>query len=76
MALLACWVNKDSATRQMAVLAVAHPREVKSATGLMAVLARWRDFESASGLTAVLTHRRDVELAAELTGVLARCLLA
>ncbi len=71
MALLACWVNEDLAARRMAVLAVAHRHKVKSAAGLMAVLARWRDFESASGLTVVLTHRRDVESAAELTAVLA-----
>jgi hypothetical protein len=38
MALLARWVNEDSAARRMAVLAVAHRREVKSAAGLMAVL--------------------------------------
>ena len=60
----------------MTVLTVAHQRKVKSAVGLMAVLARWPDFESASGLTAVLTQRHDVKSAAELKAVLACRLLA
>jgi hypothetical protein len=42
LALLAHWVNKESAARRMAVLA--HRRNVESAAGLTAVLARWRDF--------------------------------
>ena len=70
----ACWVNKESATRLMGVLA--HWRNVESAAGLTAVLACWCDFELMLGLTAVLAHWRDVKSAAELTAMLARCSLA
>ncbi len=55
---------------------LAHWRDVESAEGLMAVLARCRDFKLASGLTAVPAHQHDVEAAAELTALLTRCSLA
>ena len=72
LALLARWLDKESAAKWMAVLARWVDNE--SGAGLTLVLGYWRDFESASELTAVLANRRDVKLAAELTtGLLAAC---
>jgi hypothetical protein len=56
LALLARWLDKESAAGWMAVLARWHDFEL--ALGLTAVLAHWRDSESAAGLTAMLLVAR------------------